>query len=619
MAVRALFALSKEEAALNASRAGGGVGAIFSAMASHPGSAQVVQEGTRALEKHCPRAVAAAARLCGDIARVLPPVLWSAGPPELNVNASLFNLEEIKANGWDPQRIENFMGDLSPKDNGDREDEDEASNDHLETAGGFRKRGLRDDVDAADQRWMGVGTIKVKLGIRGSPAHDVLQRDLDSLSKQGCDMNVLRQPGPDSDQLRGLCDALSLGAGPKKYTAQDGELLALLLGHFAWNSSPHALEIIANGGVKGLITWLKTDRFKGNADPHLDTLAFPMQRACLSALSCLCRHGEDPAAAALEFEAEEVALRYVGHLEISVRIAAFRLLARLIPHAARRSPKQESLSADTILPHVMKEMRSEDEVMRTVATACALEGILDGWLSGESAHTEDLAVALIDVLDQATTLDSSAAALPALIAVAHMASTEEESEDAVVQAIVRQDSLVSLLIAWLPKAALLGAVPAAQAAGLAAANTLRTLSEIGAALNGSELASLLRYGTTVSAEPALREACGTALGFAVQREHQCELLVQLLTGRLRLASTGEEHLADLEVLILIAQRAESLLKQDPNQASEHLLMELEEAEKMVPEETKGSRDLQTMIEELTGLAGRITGTIDVASKLQDAA
>ena len=66
--------------ALKASRAGGGVGAIFAAMAGHPDATQVLQEGTRALEKHCPRAVASIARLCGDLIAVLPPVVWSSGP-----------------------------------------------------------------------------------------------------------------------------------------------------------------------------------------------------------------------------------------------------------------------------------------------------------------------------------------------------------------------------------------------------------------------------------------------------------------------------------------------------------------------------------------------------------
>ena len=47
---------------------------------AHPDSSQILQEGTRALEKHCPRAVAKIARLCGDVSALLPPAVWSTGP-----------------------------------------------------------------------------------------------------------------------------------------------------------------------------------------------------------------------------------------------------------------------------------------------------------------------------------------------------------------------------------------------------------------------------------------------------------------------------------------------------------------------------------------------------------
>ena len=131
-AVRALFALSKDEVALKASRAGGGVGAIFAAMAGHPDATQVLQEGTRALEKHCPRAVASIARLCGDLIAVLPPVVWSSGPDlggKLQVRPSAdtpshckvfffagrhsacfrevhMDVEDLKSHGWAPRGVD---------------------------------------------------------------------------------------------------------------------------------------------------------------------------------------------------------------------------------------------------------------------------------------------------------------------------------------------------------------------------------------------------------------------------------------------------------------------------------------------------------------------------------
>jgi hypothetical protein len=64
-----------------------GAGAILSAMAAHPDTAQILQEGTRALEKHCPRAVAKITRLCGDIACLLPPATWTTGPDQGTMQA----------------------------------------------------------------------------------------------------------------------------------------------------------------------------------------------------------------------------------------------------------------------------------------------------------------------------------------------------------------------------------------------------------------------------------------------------------------------------------------------------------------------------------------------------
>jgi len=428
-------------------------------------------------------------------------------------------------------------------------------------------------------------------------------------------MNLLRQAGPTPEQLKGFCDVMMQGVGPKKYSAQDGELLALLLGHFAWNSAAQSLEIIAFGGHKAIIAWLRTDRFKGNADPTHDTLAWPMQRACLSALSCLCRHGEDWAAGLLEMEVEDMLFKFAVHLDAGIRCAALRVLTRIIPHAVRRHPKQESLPSDSIMPLILKELHSEDVVLRTVATACALEAILDGWVSTNPSLTQELASALLVALAQASDTNNSAAALPALVAVARLASGEEESQDeAGLAAIMSHESLIPLLIAWLPKGAAHSASAAAKAAGASAAWTLRILSEGGAPLGGGELADILRYGTAVSAEPKLRETCQLALGFCVAREMEAGLLVQLLAGRLTLCGSGVEALADVEALTMIVQRSIDLIKKDPNQASEALIATLERVEPLVPLEAKGSRELQSVLEELISYA-RNGGTIKVASKL----
>jgi len=609
-AVRALFALSKDELALKASRSGGGVGAIFAAMAAHPDATQVLQEGTRALEKHCPRAVASIARLCGDLIAVLPPVVWSSGPDLGGMLQVHMDVEDLKSNGWAPRGIENFVAEFSPPAN-DSRSKDEEDLLHL-TAGFRRKQGLRDDIDAADSQWMSLGSVRVMMP--RSSTHNILQKDINALSGRGCDVEILRQAGPKREHVQGICEVLAEGVGPKKYTAQDGELLVLILGHFAWFSHAHASEIIEFGGHQAIMEWLRTDRFKGQRDPRDDALAFPMQRACLSTLSCLCRHGIDTAGHLLELEAVETAVQFTGHLEAGLRCASLRLLARLLPYAVKRytgKDSKDSMPMDDIWPPVLCELRSSEEVLRTAAATCAVEAINSQTLPTDPQMTQNLAQALLHALDAATLADSAAGALPVLIAVSRMVSdTEDEYASS---AIKNCDTLIPLLTDWLPKATRTCAVSTAKAAGLAAATTLRNLSDGGAAFGGAELAAILRYGTSVSAEHPLQEACKAAIELAVQREPDASLLVQMLTGRLRLGASGEEKIADLTILIRIAQRAVVLIKQDPNQATESLLMALEDSFELIsdiPPDLPGDKDMEGILKELTTLTSKSIGLAD---------
>ncbi|CAE7738266.1 unnamed protein product [Symbiodinium pilosum] len=607
-AVRALFALSKDELALKASRSGGGVGAIFAAMAAHPDATQVLQEGTRALEKHCPRAVASIARLCGDLIAVLPPVVWSSGPDLGGMLQVHLDVEHLKSNGWAPRGIENFVAEFSPPAERSNDEEDLL---HL-CAGFRRKKGLRDDIDAADSQWMSLGSVRVMMP--RSSTHNILQKDINALTGRGCDVEILRQAGPKREHVQGICEVLAEGVGPKKYTAQDGELLVLILGHFAWFSHTHASEIIEFGGHQAILDWLRTDRFKGQRDPRDDALAFPMQRACLSTLSCLCRHGIDTAGHLLELEAVETAVQFTGHLEAGIRCASLRLLARLLPYAVKRytgKDSKDSMPMDEIWPAILGELRSSEEVLRTAAATCAVEAINSGTLPTDPGMTQSLAQALLFALDAATLADSAASALPVLIAVSRMVSDTEDEHAST--AIKNCDTLIPLLTDWLPKATQTRAVSTAKAAGLAAASTLRTLSDGGAAFGGAELAAILRYGTSVSAELALQEACKAAIELAVQREPDASLLVQMLTGRLRLGSSGEEKIADLTILIRIAQRAVVLIKQDPNQATESLLMALEDSNELIqsiPPDLPGDRDMDGILQELMTLTSKSIGLAD---------
>lgn len=590
-AVRALFTLAKDELALQACRAGGGAGAILTAMAAHPETSQIIQEGTRALEKHCPRAVAKITRLCGDIACLLPPATWTTGPDQGAVQVQL-DVEELKSTGWAARGIENLVVEFNPPTSSLGQHEE----DQLHLDAGFRKKkGLRDDIDAADHLWMSVGTAQVAMP-RGGSSHNIRQKDINALTQLGCDPEVLRQPGPKRDQVRHLCEVLNEGVGPKKYSAQDGELLVLLLGHFAWFSHTHAREIIEFGGHTGIIEWLTTNRFKGQSNALDDALAFPLQRACLATLASMCRHGIDTSNHVLELDGVDIALRFGTHLEAGVRCCALRLLARLIPYAAKRHPQKDSLPLDTLWPIVLCELRSQDELLRTVAAACALEAIANGCVpveNGNNTIPQNLALALLHALELATDKNSSAAALPMLIAVHRMAADDDEL---IHGAMRKNENLIPLMTDWLPKATRPMAVATAKAAGLSAACTLRLLSDAGAALDGSELAPLLRYGTSVLAEAKLQEACKAAIEFSVRREQDAGLLVQMLTGRLKLK--GEDKIADVSIMIQVAQRATSLIKLDPNQAGDALLEALENSEELVPPDVNDARDMQAVLEEL---------------------
>ena len=94
----------------------------------------------------------------------------------------------------------------------------------------------------------------------------------------------------------------------------------------------------------------------------------------------------------------------------------------------------------------------------------------------------------------------------------------------------------------------------------------------------------------------LQEACKAAIEFSVRREQDAGLLVQMLTGRLKLK--GEDKIADVSIMIQVAQRATSLIKLDPNQAGDALLEALENSEELVPPDVNDARDMQAVLEEL---------------------
>lgn len=103
--------------------------------------------------------------------------------------------------------IENLITEFNPPINSLGVHEEDLL--HLE-AGFRKKKGLKDDIDAADHLWMSIGKAQVALP-PGSASHNIRQKDIKALTQIGCDTEVLRQPGPKREQIHRLCEVLQEG------------------------------------------------------------------------------------------------------------------------------------------------------------------------------------------------------------------------------------------------------------------------------------------------------------------------------------------------------------------------------------------------------------------------
>mmetsp|Transcript_73686 Transcript_73686/g.216221 ORF Transcript_73686/g.216221 Transcript_73686/m.216221 type:complete len:1492 (+) Transcript_73686:143-4618(+) len=602
---RALFTLSRQEDTLKHCCSGGCVGAVFAAMCAHSKDAQVFQEGTRALEKHCPRALARAFRVCGDIATVLPALTWTSEPLDA-FSTPHVDFSHLKATeDLPPALLESFISDLSAKRQQGSADDAQAvldgANSGLNSLSGYRHAGLRDDLDAEEAFWAVPGTAPLSLVSRNG-GHDVLQRDLEALKRMDCDLTVLRAPGPSADQIKKLCEALDDGLTKKHYGPQDGELLAVMLGHFAWLSAGHAHDVITFGGAAALVAWMKASRFTKQRNPDDNILAYPMKRACLAALSCLCRHDDECANAVLALEGASLAMDYTSHGDIGVRRTALRVLARLIPRASSRPLKQERVPAERLWPVILRDLHDDDEPIRTAAAACALEAVCDGWVSTTSAPVAELSEGLLYALELAGQANSASAALPELLTVAHLLAADEE---AVAQVLHDHEGLVQFLAAWLPRGTAGGATAAERGAATAAATALSRLTEHGAPLGARELGALLRQSASEHAEPAFRDACETAFGNAVATERDAALLAQLLATRV------EEAGCFGEALQIIARQIVHLLKSSQSHhATETLFTALERVEALIPKDAVEGKDASMLLALI--LEARSLGSFDTA-------
>jgi hypothetical protein len=590
---KALFALCGQQDSLTRCRKDGAVSAIVSAMNAHNKDQQVLQMGVRCLEKHCPRGLWKLSHICGDLVSVLPIVIWRSDPVDHNPPA--FNLASLRnefPDFDDTTLLDNFHNDIvesgrppSPPERDSKGSASVSDKDNLATLVGYRRVGLRDDLDASDTLWAVPGPAAIYPPVKGQ--HNVLNRSVASLKKLGCDIEPQLVAGPRKNHVKQLVEALQEGLGnqkatkiaktaassepatkPVKFGSEDAELFATILGHFAWHNKDNATEVVAAGGVGVILKWLRNKDLIQSLDPTEAQVVYPMQRACLAALSSICRHGAECAGALLAEGAHADLLGFVNHHDIGMRRSAMRCLARLLPHSVKRGTGTEKLQPHKVWPVILTQLADDDEAIRTAAAATALEAVVVDWAKVEKFEEQDngerqldaFIQALVSALQRAVQSSAAAAALPVLLTIAHLAE-----DDAALNSLGQCSGLLSLLTTWPPRSVEAAATGIDRAAAAAAAKALESLCERAVGeLSVRDLQMLLTCASSdhTIQSPALRDALEAALTVAVARVEDAGFLAQLLGTQVKAAS-GRHKLATADGLTVVAQRLAELLEKVP--------------------------------------------------------
>jgi hypothetical protein len=619
---RAFFALSKTEEALKVCRKGGGIGAMLISMFAWSSDSQVLQESTRALEKHCPLALAHVFDVCGDLKETLPPVYWRDDPLDLSgkTQFSASDMQDIMT-FEKVDTIDNFLSEMmsgSPSTGGGarRTQAEIVLDNTLDTIEGYRRLGLRDELDALDDRCALPGPASTGLIAReAGQVNPTLKKDLERLQKvhEGCDGNHLLVPGPKEHHLKRLVQELNRGAQMgSRWGANDGELLVLLLGLYAWHSPLYALKMVGFGAAKALVTWLRSDHL-GATSIAEDADRYPLQRACLGAVASMARHGGECVEELLKEGAAPVVLSFTNHLNMSIKRNAVRCVARMLPHVPRGGAYSSNFSEKEVWKLILRDLGDEDHTVRTCSAACALEAVSSGWVSDEMMMSdppvpgfmEKFVAALLKFLESSTpyvgdapTNLQSGGALPVLLTIAKLVD-----EDALQLFLGQRDEgrylyrvseqLLRWLRRWLPAASYQKATSMDTAAATGAAKALEALSKKDAPLNNlksEDMEALLKFGSLDSASKQLCEACVGALEPAIQREGNVEVLGQLFGTRVP-RTGGVEGLAKIKVLEDILTRVLHLLRTDPTRMSDRLVKALESVEHLMPKFSDESADL----------------------------
>jgi hypothetical protein len=656
---KALFALASQQDSLKRCRRDGAVSAIVAAMAAHHKDQQVLQMGARCLEKYCPRGLCKMAHICGDIVSVLPIVLWRTDPVDHNPPA--FNLATLRAEfDFDPYLLDNFHSEIlmqvdpnrppsPPSGDGKADTSGVRDKDNLATLTGYRRVGLRDEFDGSDFYWAVPGPPPLWPPVR--VAHNVTQNDIKKMNKAGVDIEPQLVAGPRRGHVKSLVEAMQDGLGIKKvvtpapkprastssvissasaapappsqsvvtttapsgmgFGPEDAELFACILGHFSWHNLENATALVGCGGVGVILKWLRCDHFTGSLDPTEASIVYPMQRACLVALSSVCRHGTECAGALLSEGAHTDILALVDHHDIGMRRSALRCLARLLPHSIKRTTSNERLTPQQVWPVILKQLTDEDEAVRAAAAAIALEAVVADWAHVEKFEEQESGEkqlyafidGLVSALQRAVQNNAAAAALPVLLTLAQLSE-----DDNAVQLLHDTVGLLSLLTTWPPRSAEAAATGIDRAAAAAAAKALETLCEQRVVeLSVRDLQMLLTCASSdyTRASPTLCEALEAALAIAVSHVEDTGfgILAQLLGTQVK-ASNGRHKLASTDSLVVIAQKLAELLDKAPGKnagsANDVLVAALDHVQPLFDMEVKGEDNahLKTLLQEL---------------------
>jgi hypothetical protein len=600
---RAFFALSKTEDALKVCRNGGGIGAMLISMFAHSSDSQVLQESTRALEKHCPVSLSRVFAVCGDLKETLPPVYWRHDPLDLSgkTNFSASDMKDVMI-FEKVDTIDTFLSEMMSLSPGSGARTSAAVSDYsLDTIEGYRRLGLRDELDALDDLCALPGPASTGLSTtEPGTVNPQLKKDLQRLQKVGCDGNHLLVPGPKEPQLKRLVEELQSGAKRgTKWGANDGELLVLLLGLFAWHSPLYALKMVGFGAAKALVAWLRADHLECGRSIADEADRYPLQRACIGAIASMARHGGECVEELLKEGAAPLVLSFTKHLNISIKRNAVRCVARMLPHAPRGGAHTTFAEKD-VWKLVLTDLADKDDTVRTCAAACALEAVSSGWTQSEDTSDlpdmENLVEVLLRVLqtrtpnvgDAPTNLQSGGA-LPVLLTMARL--VDEDSLLFLPDDRRRkvEEQLLRWLRRWLPAASSETATSLDRAAASGAAKALEAMSKKEAPLKSEDMEALLKYGSSDTATVGFWEACLGALEPAILREGNVEVLGQLFSTRVP-RTGGAKGLAKALVLDNILQRILTLLRNDSTRMSDRLVKSLESVEDLLPnlsDETAG--------------------------------